>query len=53
MKKLTFLVGMGVCVVLAFSSCKSSQSAYSKAYEKAKQQELAKHPSAAPPAARM
>lgn len=41
MKKLTFLVGMGVCVMLAFSSCKSSQSAYSKAYEKAKQQELA------------
>lgn len=30
-----------MCVVLAFSSCKSSESAYKKAYEKAKQQELA------------
>lgn len=41
MKKQTILLGIGVCVALAFSSCKSSQSAYSKAYEKAKQQELA------------
>ena len=49
MKKLTFLVGMGVCVVLAFSSCKSSQSAYSKAYEKAKQQELAEQQTAPEP----
>lgn len=40
MKKLVVL-GMGVCVALAFSSCKSSESAYKKAYEKAKQQELA------------
>ncbi len=32
---------MAVCVALAFSSCKSSESAYKKAYEKAKQQELA------------
>jgi cell division protein FtsN len=40
MKKLTAL-GLGVCAVLAFSSCKSSESAYKKAYEKAKQQELA------------
>lgn len=40
MKKLAVL-GMGMCVVLAFSSCKSSESAYKKAYEKAKQQELA------------
>ena len=32
---------MGVCLVLAFASCKSSESAYKKAYEKAKQQELA------------
>lgn len=40
MKKLV-LLGMGVCLVLAFSSCKSSESAYKKAYEKAKQQELA------------
>ena len=38
MKKLAVL-GMGVCMVLAFSSCKSSESAYKKAYEKAKQQE--------------
>ena len=40
MKKLVVL-GMGVCVALAFASCKSSESAYKKAYEKAKQQELA------------
>lgn len=40
MKKLVVL-GMGVCLVLAFTSCKSSESAYKKAYEKAKQQELA------------
>ena len=32
---------MGLCVALAFTSCKSSESAYKKAYEKAKQQELA------------
>ncbi len=40
MRKLVVL-GMGMCLVLAFSSCKSSESAYKKAYEKAKQQELA------------
>ncbi len=40
MKKLVVL-GVGVCMVLAFASCKSSESAYKKAYEKAKQQELA------------
>lgn len=39
MKKL-FVLGMGLCLVLAFSSCKSSESAYKKAYEKAKQNEL-------------
>ncbi len=39
MKKLVVL-GMGVCAVLALASCKSSESAYKKAYEKAKQQEL-------------
>lgn len=39
MKNLAVL-GMGLCVVLAFTSCKSSESAYKKAYEKAKQQEL-------------
>ena len=43
MKKLVVL-GMGVCMVLAFASCKSSESAYKKAYEKAKQQELAEPP---------
>lgn len=40
MKKLVIL-GMGVCMVLALASCKSKESAYKKAYEKAKQQELA------------
>lgn len=40
MKKIVVL-GMGLCIALAFSSCKSSESAYKKAYEKAKQQELA------------
>lgn len=40
MKKLVVL-GMGACMILAFASCKSSESAYKKAYEKAKQQELA------------
>ena len=35
MRKLVVL-GMGVCLVLAFASCKSSESAYKKAYEKAK-----------------
>ncbi len=40
MKKF-FVLGMGLCVALAFTSCKSSESAYKKAYEKAKQQELA------------
>ena len=33
MKKLVVL-GMGLCVALALSSCKSSESAYKKAYEK-------------------
>lgn len=36
-------------MTLAFSSCKSSQSAYSKAYEKAKQQELAEQQAAPAP----
>ena len=45
MKKLAVL-GMGLCVALAFTSCKSSESAYKKAYEKAKQQELAEVPAA-------
>jgi cell division protein FtsN len=49
MKKQTILLGIGVCMTLAFSSCKSSQSAYSKAYEKAKQQELAEQQAAPAP----
>lgn len=49
MKKQTILLGIGVCMTLAFSSCKSSQSAYSKAYEKAKQQELAEQQTAPAP----
>lgn len=40
MKKMAVL-GVSVCVALAFSSCKSSESAYKKAYENAKKQELA------------
>ncbi|MBO5080141.1 MAG: SPOR domain-containing protein [Bacteroides sp.] len=43
MKKMVVL-GMGLCLALAFTSCKSSESAYKKAYEKAKQQELAEAP---------
>ena len=40
MKKLAF-IGFGLCVVCMLASCKSSESAYKKAYEQAKQQELA------------
>ena len=36
MKKLAF-IGFGLCVVCMLSSCKSSESAYKKAYEQAKQ----------------
>ena len=50
MKKLVVL-GMGLCMALAFTSCKSSESAYKKAYEKAKQQELAEAPVVAAPVA--
>ena len=39
MKKYTLLC-VGLCAAMAFTSCKSSESAYKKAYEKAKQQEL-------------
>ena len=45
MKKMV-VMGMGLCMVLALASCKSSESAYKKAYEKAKQQELAEAPAA-------
>ena len=43
MKKYLVLA-FGLCVTMAFTSCKSSESAYKKAYEKAKQQELAETP---------
>jgi cell division protein FtsN len=43
MKKYLVLA-FGLCVTMAFTSCKSSESAYKKAYEKAKQQELAQAP---------
>ena len=43
MKKYLVLA-FGLCVAMAFTSCKSSESAYKKAYEKAKQQELAQTP---------
>ena len=39
MKKVT-VISMGLCMALALTACKSSESAYKKAYEKAKQQEL-------------
>ena len=40
MKKL-FVLGLGFCVLMAFSSCKSNkESAYKTAYDQAKQQEL-------------
>ena len=38
MKKYTLLC-IGLCAAMAFTSCKSSESAYKKAYEKAKQNE--------------
>ncbi len=40
MKKHFFLC-VGICAALSFSSCKSSESAYKKAYEKAKAAEAA------------
>ena len=40
MKKYT-LICMGLCAAVAFTSCKSSESAYKKAYEKAKQNDTA------------
>ena len=47
MKKIVTL-GLGLCVAVAFTSCKSQESAYKKAYEKAKQQELAEPQTTAP-----
>lgn len=46
MKKVV-VMGMALCAALAFSSCKSNESAYKKAYEKAKQMELAEAQNAA------
>ena len=40
MKKYILLC-VGLCAVMAFTSCKSSESAYKKAYEKAKQYDTA------------
>lgn len=39
MKKLVVL-GMCLCIVFAFTSCKSSEKSYRQAYERAKQQEM-------------
>lgn len=36
-----FVLGMGLSMVFALTSCKSQESAYKKAYEKAKQQQAA------------
>ena len=47
MKK-SVVLGLGLCVALSFSACKSSESAYKKAYEKAKQKELAEAQAAIP-----
>ena len=38
MKKL-MIFGAAICVAMAFTGCKSSESAYKKAYEKAKAQD--------------
>lgn len=38
MKK-TFVIGAAICTVFAMTSCKSKESAYKKAYEKAKAQQ--------------
>jgi len=43
MKKYIVL-GAGLCAVMAFTSCKSSESAYKQAYLKAKAQEAAQQP---------
>lgn len=43
-----FVLGMGICIALSFTACKSSESAYKKAYEQAKQQELVETEVAAP-----
>ena len=40
MKKTTILC-VGLCAAMAFTSCKSNESAYKRAYEKAKQYDTA------------
>ncbi|MBR1503428.1 MAG: SPOR domain-containing protein [Prevotella sp.] len=47
MKKYTLLC-VGLCAAMAFTSCKSSESAYKKAYEKAKQYDTATAQAQAP-----
>ncbi len=47
MKKYT-LICIGLCAAMAFTSCKSSESAYKKAYEKAKQYDTQTAQQAAP-----
>jgi cell division protein FtsN len=47
MKKYTVLCA-GLCLALAFTSCKSSESAYKKAYEKAKQYDTAQQQNTQP-----
>ena len=42
MKK-QMVFGAALCVAMAFTGCKSSESAYKKAYEKAKAQEARAH----------
>ena len=49
MKKYT-LICIGLCAAMAFTSCKSSESAYKKAYEKAKQYDTQTAQQAAPAA---
>ena len=49
MKKYTVLCA-GLCLALAFTSCKSSESAYKKAYEKAKQYDTAQQQTQQPAA---
>lgn len=41
------VLSAALCVAMAFTGCKSSESAYKKAYEKAKAQELAQQEAAA------
>lgn len=50
MKKLAIL-GVTVCAALLMTSCKSNESAYRKAYDLAKQQELAEQPETTTPPA--